>query len=164
MQTINDKIKSDLLDQRNETGHLSIIDERDVDAAGCERTTLAHPVAVGIVFDSHGELLLMLLGKADIGRGDTLENIMAVLGRAEDRRRRLGDIPLVFDPNNSEELNQSVAHEFSICPKQSWCQCLLARTTPPPCGVLEKNPGFAFRFLKSSTWCITAFRLGSRHV
>lgn len=57
-----------------------------------KRSTLREPVALGVVGDPLGELLLLRQSQSEVGISDTLEDVVVVLGGPEYCRRRRGDV------------------------------------------------------------------------
>lgn len=57
-----------------------------------KRSTLREPVALGVVGDPLGELLLLRKSQSEAGISDTLEDVVVVLGGPEHCRRRRGDV------------------------------------------------------------------------
>jgi hypothetical protein len=94
-----------LLDQGNESGHLRVVDDDDVGATRGKGSTFREPVSIGIVTDPMVHLGLFFLGQAKVGIGNTytgqphltgaitLEDIVIILGDAEDGGIRLGHVP-----------------------------------------------------------------------
>lgn len=75
-----------------------LTNDGDVDTTGCKRTTGDGP-AQTILEDPSIELLLGLGGQTEVGGGDTLEDVVVVLGGPEYCRRRVGHIPDVIKEN-----------------------------------------------------------------
>lgn len=71
-------------------------DEGDIDAAWCEGPALGRP-AQAVLEDPLVELVLRILGEAQIQVRDALQDVVVVLRRAEDRWRRVGDVPAHAD-------------------------------------------------------------------
>lgn len=82
-----------LFNQRDQTGHLGIVDDHDVSASVGKWTALAEPVALGVVDDPVGHLSLSLFVKSLGGVGDALEDVVIRFCDSEDFRIRLRDIP-----------------------------------------------------------------------
>lgn len=68
-------------------------DECDVNATRSKGATLSCPPEP-VLENPRVKVILGSLGKAEIGRSNTLENIVVVLGRAEHARGRVRDIPV----------------------------------------------------------------------
>lgn len=64
-----------LANERNETGHLWVIDEDDISTTTSKRSAFTEPVTLGIVVDPLSELILLSLCQAELGIGYTLENV-----------------------------------------------------------------------------------------
>lgn len=110
MGTIDNRnVGSCLLDKRNESWHLRVVDEDDICATSGlaryiritkqgtkdeahKRSTFREPVAFSVVGDPLGELLLLRQGQSEAGISDTLEDVVVVLGGPEHCRRRRGDV------------------------------------------------------------------------
>jgi len=111
MGTIDNwNVGSCFLDERNESWHLRVVDEDDIcatsglgkyigitkqgtkDEEAHKRSTFREPVALGVVGDPLGELLLLRQGQSEAGISDTLEDVMVVFGGPEHCRRRRGDV------------------------------------------------------------------------
>ena len=67
-------------------------DEADINATRGERTALCSP-AESVLGDPRVESILLLLSEAQIRSCDALEDVVVVLGDAEDARGRVRDIP-----------------------------------------------------------------------
>jgi hypothetical protein len=106
----NRNVGPGLLDERDETWHLRVIDEDDIcatsglgkyigitklwdkDEEAHKRATFREPVALSVVGDPLGELLLLRQGQSEAGISDTLEDVVVVLGGPEYCRRGRGDV------------------------------------------------------------------------
>lgn len=104
----NGNVGSCLLDEGNESWHLRVVDEDDIcatsglaryiritkqgtkDEEAHKRSTFREPVALGVVGDPLGELLLLRQGQSEAGISDTLEDVVVVLGGPEHCRRGRG--------------------------------------------------------------------------
>jgi hypothetical protein len=168
MGTIDNwNVWSGLLDERNEPWHLRVVDEDDICATSAlgkhiwiikqgtkdeeahKRSTFREPVALGVVGDPLGELLLLREGQSEVGISDTLEDVMVVLGGPEHCRRGRGNVldvkvlfvparaggqthPFSIDAEQAEKANKSVTHQCNTSAlgsgaEESYFDLLLAK-------------------------------------
>lgn len=70
-----------------------LTNEGNVHSSGRKGTALGSPSQT-VLENPSVELILGLLGQAKAGIGDALENVVVVLGRPKDARRRIRYIPV----------------------------------------------------------------------
>jgi hypothetical protein len=71
----NRDFRTSFADERDEAGHLRIVDENNIGTARSKRTTLREPVSLCIVFDPLRELLLLRQSEAKGRISDALEDV-----------------------------------------------------------------------------------------
>ena len=70
--------------------------ERNVDAPTCERAALSCPTQ-SILEDPSVKVIFGFLSESKVGRGNALQYIVVVLGRSEDARGWVWDVPVTED-------------------------------------------------------------------
>lgn len=82
-----------LFDERDQAGHLGVVDDHNIGASFGEWTTLAEPVALGVVYDPVGHMGLSLFIEP-LGRvGDALQDVVVRFRDSKDLRIRLRNVP-----------------------------------------------------------------------
>lgn len=84
---------SGFLNERDETGHLRVVNDDDVCAAGSEGPTGGQPAAFGVGEDPFVDLGDLRLGEADVWGCDALEDVVICFCDAEHTGVWLGDVP-----------------------------------------------------------------------